>query len=317
MGWVWRLYRNPHVSSDMSMTVLETRENRDGERELEASHTRSHTRPHTRVGAISPAAEAFCLLVAQGRALNAAWRQVFDVAPDTKAATVNNNAHSLAKRCAPRIAELQAAIAERVVTTAAALRMRQHAIAHAPALTHSKVYNCRYCPSGGKHHAWADISEYAEAVEEAYASKKAPPPSAGGFTFDAFAPPNPRCRRCRGVGERFVYGPQDTTQLDPELAASYRGASVDPRTGVVKIEQADPDAALRELTAMTPGGYAPKQSESKAAVEHTHRVVPAEMSVEEARAALARHRRAPVIIEQLPPVAQDNIPLITLARAIS
>jgi hypothetical protein len=290
----------------MSLESLEIRDTLDTEREHEVSDTRQSTR----VGAISPAAEAFCLLVAQGSPLNAAWRQVFDVAPDTKPATVNNNAHNLAKRCASRIAELQAAIAERVVTTAAGLRMRQHAIAHAPALTHSKVFNCRYCPTDGRHFVWADVDEFSDACEAWDAGKRLDrrPSPLGGFTFDAFAPPNPRCRRCRGVGERFVYGPQDTTALDPELAASYRGASVDPRTGVVKIEQADPDAALRELTAMTPGGYAPKQSESKAAVEHTHRVVPAEMSVEEARAALARHKRAPVTIEQPPLVAQDNAP---------
>jgi hypothetical protein len=290
----------------MSIEAPKTREIIDGELELEVSNTRQPTR----AGNLSPAAEAFCLLVAQGSPLNAAWRQVFDVAPDTKPATVNNNAHTLAKRCASRIGELQAAIAERVVTTAAGLRMRQHAIAHAPALTHTKVFNCRHCPSDGRHFAWCDVEEFTEAVYAWDAAKRLDrrPSPVGGFTFDAFAPPNPRCRRCRGVGERFVYGPQDTTALDPELAASYRGASVDPRTGVVKIEQADPDAALRELTAMTPGGYAPKQSESKAAVEHTHRVVPAEMSFEEARtalAALARNRRAPVTIEQNPTPKSD------------
>jgi hypothetical protein len=218
-----------------------------------------------------------------------------------------------------RIAELQAAIAERVVTTAAGLRMRQHAIAHAPALTHSKVFNCRHCyATTPRATQWDDMGHYCEAMADYEASLTSPKPLRkplyGGVGYDHFAPPNPRCTSCRGIGERFVYGPQDTTQLDPELAASYRGASVDPRTGVVKIEQADPDAALRELTAMTPGGYAPKQSESKAAVEHTHRVVPAELSFEEARtalAALARNRRAPVTIEQNPtppPVAQDNAP---------
>lgn len=262
------------------------------------------TRPDTRSGAadLTPRMEAFALLVAQGSALNAAYRDVFNVGDDTKRETVNNHAHALAKRCDSRISELQAAIAERVVTTAAALRMRQHAIAHAPALTHSKVYNCRYCPTDGKHYAWHDVDEFSDAVEAWDAGKRLDrrPSPVGGFTFDPFAPPNLRCRRCRGVGERFVYGPLDTTQLDPELAASYRGTSVDPRTGTAKIAQADQDAALRELTAMTPGGYAPKQSESKAAVEHTHRVVPAEMTVDEARAALARHRRAPVTIEQKP-----------------
>ena len=244
------------------------------------------------------------MLVAQGSALTAAYRQTHDVGADTKPATVNNHAYALAKRCASRITELQAAIAERVIITAAALRTRQLEIAFAPALTHSKAYNCRWCPSDGKHHAWADVDEYDAACKASWASKGAIPlPSElGGFTWDAFAPPNPRCRKCRGVGERFVYGPQDTTQLDPEMAASYRGAAVDPRTGVVRIEQADPDAALRELTAMTPGGYAPKQTESKSAVEHTHRVVPAELTAEEA-IALYRRQQPPVAVVEQPRAA--------------
>jgi len=262
---------------------------------------------------MTPKAEAFCLLVAQGSGLTDAYRQTHNPATERRQ-TVYENASRLAAQPAvrARIAELQAQIAERVVVSAAALRMRQHAVAFAPALTHTKAYNCRHCnASPPKATQWVDYEEYADAVIEWHASLTQPKPLSkplfGGVGYDHFAPPNPRCRACRGVGERFVYGPQDTTQLDPEMAASYRGAAVDPRTGVVKIEQADPDAALRELTAMTPGGYAPKQSESKAAVEHTHRIVPAELTVEEARAALARHRRAPVTIEQ-PPQPQDTAP---------
>jgi hypothetical protein len=268
----------------------------------------------TRLGVadLTPRMEAFAALVAQGSALNAAYRQTHDVGDDTKRTTVNENAHKLAKRCAGLIRQLRDEINEHVVIKAADLRTRQSAIAFAPALTHTKAFNCRHCyASPPRATQWDDMGHYCEALAEYAASLTSPKPLGkplyGGVGYDHFAPPNPRCRSCRGVGERFVYGPQDTTQLDSDMTASYRGAAVDPRTGVVKIEQADPDAALRELTAMTPGGYAPKQSESKAAVEHTHRVVPAELTVEEARAALARHRRAPVTIEQ-PPAAQDNAP---------
>ncbi len=266
------------------------------------------TEQNTEMNAVASPADltsqqrAFALLVAQGSPLTAAYRQAYDVGDDTKPKTVGDNASRLAAlpAVADHIAYLANKIEEKSCITAAQLRVRQHAIAHAPALTHSKVYNCRYCSSDGRHYAWCDVDEFSDAVEAWDAGKRLdrrPSPS-GGFRFDPFAPPSLRCRRCRGVGERFVYGPLDTTQLDPELAASYRGSTVDPRTGTPKIIQADVDAALRELTAMTPGGYAPKQSESKAAVEHTHRLVPAELTVEEARAALARHRRAPVTIDQ-------------------
>jgi hypothetical protein len=297
----------------MSLEALEIRDNLDAEIGREVSNTRQPTR----VGAISPAAEAFCLLVAQGEALNAAYRQTHDVAPDTKPATVNNNAHNLAKRCAPRIAELQAAIAERVVTTAAGLRMRQHAIAYAPALTHTKAFNCRHCyATAPRTFQYDDMGHYAEALEQYEASlkpgaKPCPKPLFGGVGYDHFAPPNPRCRACRGVGERFVYGPTDTTALDPDMAASYRGASVDPRTGVVKIEQADGDAALRELTAMTPGGYAPKQSESKSVSVSLTRVMPAELTAEEAIALYRQQQPVAVIAQQThitQPPAEDHTP---------
>jgi len=221
---------------------------------------------------LPPKAETFAQLVARGSALNAAYRASHNVGEDTKAKSVNESASRLAALPAvrARIRELKAAIAERMVITAAELRARQADIAFAEPLVHTKAYNCRWCATDGKHYAWADVDEFCDACEEWAASPgtKRKPSMLGGFTFDAFAAPNPRCRRCRGVGERFVYGPQDTTQLEGPQRAAYAGASVDARTGTIEVQQHDAQAAAKELAAMVPGGYAPKQSESRGVVVH-------------------------------------------------
>lgn len=240
---------------------------------------------------------AFALLVAQGSPLTAAYRQAYDVGDDTKPKTVGDNASRLAAlpAVADHIAYLANRIEEKSCITAAQLRVRQHAIAYAPALTHSKVFNCRYCPSDGRHYAYADLIEYADAVDQAAVDKRPTPTTAGGFAWDAFAPPNPRCRRCRGVGERFVFGPVDTTALDPDIAAAYRGSVVDPRTGVVKLIEADRDAALKELTAQTEGGYqAPTPPPTR----------PAELTVEETMR-IWREQQSRVVSIQTP-TPQDN-----------
>ncbi len=158
------------------------------------------------------------MLVAQGAPLTDAYRQTHNPVTDRRQ-TVYDNASKLAKRCADFIRAARDQINEQAIVNAADLRTRQSNIAHAPALTHTKAFNCRYCPTDGKHYTYFDWVEFADAVDQAAADKRPQPSSAGGVGFDAFAPPNPRCRRCRGVGERFVYGPQDTTALDPELAA--------------------------------------------------------------------------------------------------
>jgi hypothetical protein len=227
--------------------------------------------------------EAFALLVAQGSALNAAYRETHDVGERCKPATVNNNAHALAKRCATRIRALQAAIAERVVISAAALRMRQLDIATAESLVHVKRYQCRYCPTDGKHYAWIDADEFCDAAEEWYASKgaKPKPTMLGGFTFDAFSPPNPLCKRCRGVGEAFLYGPVDTTALEGAQAAAYAGASIDARTGTIEIHQHNQQDAAKFLATLVPGAIAPKQSVSLT-VSADLRPLKRGMSVEEA-----------------------------------
>lgn len=260
---------------------------------------------------LTPRMEAFALLVAQGSALNAAYRETHDIGQDTKPATVNNHAHALAKRCAPRIAALQAAIAERVVISAAALRMRQLDIATAEPLVHVKRYNCRHCYADPPRATqWDDAEHFADAVEAWQASLSQPKPLRkplyGGFGHDPFAPPSPSCRACRGVGEAFIYIPQDTTQLTGAQIAAYAGASIDARTGTIEIRQHDAQSAAQELHRMVPGALAPKQSESKSAVEHTHRVVPAELTAEEAIELWRRQQPPVAVIEQ--PQAKDAAP---------
>lgn len=230
---------------------------------------------------------AFCQLVAAGSALNVAYRETHEVGDGTKRETVNECASRLAKRCAPYIAALRAASDEKVSISTATLRMRQLDIATAVPLVHVKRYNCRHCYADPpKATQYDDMAHWLDTLVEYEASLKSPKPFrkpvCGGFGYDPFAPPNPRCRACRGVGEAFLYGPVDTTQLEGAQLAAYAGASIDARTGTIEIHQHDAQAAAQELHRMVPGAIAPKQGESKSTVEHLHRVVPAELTVEEA-----------------------------------
>lgn len=244
--------------------------------------------------------EAFAALVAQGSALNDAYRQAYDCAEDAGRRGVNVHASKLASLPAvkARIGELRAAIAERVVIGAAELRMRQLDIATAAPLVHVKRYACRYCPTDGRRYCWIDSDEFCDALE---AWRAAPhgkrQPVLTPHTYDPFAPPSPTCKRCRGIGEAFLYTPVDTTQLEGAQAAAYAGASIDARTGTIEIHQHDQQSAAQELHRMVPGALAPKQSESKGIVEHNHRVLPAELTAEEALR-LYRQQQASVVAVQ-------------------
>lgn len=191
-----------------------------------------------------------------------AYKAAYDVSPTASPNGTRVDAYNLTRHplVARRLRELSAAAAESAVITAAELRARQYQIATAPPLTHVRVFNCRQCPSGGKHYAWTDVDEFTDACEAWAASKgtERRPSPLGGFAFDPFAPPNPSCRKCRGVGEQFVYL-ADTTQLEGAAAASFKGASMD-KYGVIKIEQHDPQDAAFELNRMVPGAMAATRS---------------------------------------------------------
>ena len=121
--------------------------------------------------------------------------------------------------------------------------MRQHELAHAPPLSHVRVFACRWCPTDGNHYAWVDADEFTDACEAWAASKgtvRRPSPL-GGFTFDPFAPPSRTCRKCMGAGVNVLYL-ADTTQLEGAAAASFKGASMD-KYGVIKVEEHDQQEA--------------------------------------------------------------------------
>jgi isopenicillin N synthase-like dioxygenase len=71
--------------------------------------------------ALTPKQERFAHEVASGKTQADAYRAAFDVKPDTKPATIQANAHKLMlnTEISTRVAELRAAVAERVVWTLA------------------------------------------------------------------------------------------------------------------------------------------------------------------------------------------------------
>lgn len=223
---------------------------------------------------LNPRQENFCRIVASGSTLTAAYVEAYGLDAADNAANVAASALARRPHVKAKIAALRAAIDEQFVIKAAPLRMRQLDIATAGALVHTKRYNCRHCfASPPRATQWDDADHFADAVEAyreslATGGKPLPKPLYGGVDYDPFAPPNPRCRRCRGVGEAFIYGPQDTTELTGAQAAAYAGASIDARTGTIEVHQYDAQDAAKELHRMVPGALAPQKSESKSITVH-------------------------------------------------
>jgi phage terminase small subunit len=241
---------------------------------------------------LTPAQHRFVVEYMEHGNATAAYRVAFD----TNHAAVRVDACRLLRvpTVAARVAELRAIAADALNTSVAELVLQAHEIATASVhdLQPVEVYACRVCHSAdGRHPAWVDVEEYADACEAWAASQDSPKPlkkpsAAGGFNHDVFAAPSPSCKACRGHGVP-VMRTLPTAELSPGARALYAGATVG-SDGQLRVMVED-RAKWADMRNKLIGAYAPTKVEGRHAHLHVHRQTPdnrAPMSTEDAIALL-------------------------------
>jgi hypothetical protein len=186
--------------------------------------------------ALSVKAERFVASYMEHGNATRAYREAFDVS-GMLPATIKRKAFDVLHSApvAVRLGELRTIAAEALNTSVAELALQAHEIATATVhdLQPVEVYACRVCHSAdGRHPAWIDADEYADACEAWAASQDSPKPlkkpdARGGFNHDVFAAPSPSCKACRGHGVP-VMRTLPTADLSPGARQLYAGATVAP-----------------------------------------------------------------------------------------
>lgn len=162
---------------------------------------------------------------------SAAYRQAYNVGPDTKWTTVSSDASKLAAlpEVAARIRELQDLAAAQSAIPSLATRiqeLREIETANPNDLVGYRWVNCRHCRGEGHSYQWRDEVEYALACDQAMTLRqKTLPDIAGGFGFHAYRDPLPECPRCFGVGDKVPWV-ADTNKLTGAARRLYKGVKI-------------------------------------------------------------------------------------------
>jgi len=161
---------------------------------------------------------------------SAAYRQAYNVRPDTKWTTVANDASDVAKRphVAARIAELRQIAAERTAIPALEVRIREQRELETADPTEIIGIHwgaCRHCYGADHAYQWSDDMEYAQACDEAVKVRQPLPDMSGGFGFTPVRDPVDTCTRCYGVGVQRPYV-VDTRKLSGPAKRLYKGIKI-------------------------------------------------------------------------------------------
>lgn len=195
------------------------------------------------------------------RTLNqaAAYREAYNVGPDTAARTVMTEAHRVATHpgVAARIRELQDRAAGLAAVPSLAERIKElRAIESADAneVIGVRWINCRYCRGEDHGFQWKDEGEYARACDDRLRLKQPipAPPSDGCLGYNPTLPPVDHCPSCFGVGERVPWV-ADTSKLKGGAKLLYKGAKIK-GNGDIEILLHDQMAA-REMLNKIQGAY--------------------------------------------------------------
>jgi hypothetical protein len=162
---------------------------------------------------------------------SAAYRQAYNVGPDTNFRTISVEASRLAAdpEIAARIRELQDAAAMRSGVPSLATRiqeLRAMETANPNDIIGMRWVNCRRCRGEGHQHQWKDEREWAMAMDEALkAHQKTLPDAGGGFGFHPYLDPVADCPGCYGVGEQRPWI-ADTSKLTGGARLLYKAIKV-------------------------------------------------------------------------------------------
>jgi phage terminase small subunit len=214
---------------------------------------------------------------------SAAYRQAYNVSPDTKWTTVASEASRIAAKphVAARIAELRQIAAERTAIPALEVRireLRELETADPREIVGIHWGACRYCYGIDHHYQWSDDLEYAQACDEAVKVRQPLPDMTGGFEFSPLRDPHPECPRCFGIGIQRPYV-TDTRKLSKSAARLYKGVKIK-GNGDIEIllhdQQKATDMLNRIQGAYKDGAALPAVPPAQAAMDATQAKTPEE-----------------------------------------
>lgn len=187
--------------------------------------------------------EDFARWYVEYRNATTAYRQVYDVAPTTKPASVYRQAHALLHHpdVAARIKELRALAESETVMRARELfgDLLDIASADPNKLSSHRSVNCRHC-HGEEYREQCYEYEWAVKTAEAYAIDQP-----GPTVYDPTLAPVLACPHCYGAGVHVAqFG--NTDELDPRTRKLYKGTRIK-GDGSIEILMHDQADARKEL----------------------------------------------------------------------
>ena len=172
----------------------------------------------------------FARLVVQLGNQAAAYRQAYNVGPNTLPATVWQEASRLANtaKVCERIQQLRDEAAAQTTINVAARMQWLHDIetADPSEIVAVVLRNCRHCRGAHHRFQWKNDHEYACACDKAIRDGQQHfPDISGGFGFNAALEPVSSCTECNGDGVRVAMI-ADTTKLTGKARKLYKGIRV-------------------------------------------------------------------------------------------
>lgn len=109
---------------------------------------------------------------------------------------------------------------------------------------------CRYCFGNNHDFQWVDAEEFEKAVQRELQAAKAEdrepelPSELGGYGFDRFNKPHPKCQKCNGEGLLDIHF-SDTNDVSPAAKMLFSG--VKQTTAGIEIKMQDQGKALENV----------------------------------------------------------------------
>lgn len=179
---------------------------------------------------LTPQQERFAQLCTELVNYSAAYRQAYNVGPNTNFRTIGNEASRTAAipHVAARIRELADLAAAKSCIPSLATRiqeLREMEQANPDEILGLRWVNCRWCRGIDHGYQWRDDVEYARACDEHLRMKQPPPKMDGGFDYNGTLEPVADCPHCWGVGERSFHL-ADTSKLTGGARRLYKGIKI-------------------------------------------------------------------------------------------
>lgn len=180
---------------------------------------------------LTPQEERFAQLCVSLDNMSAAYRQAYNVEPNTTFSTIHINASRIAAHpdVRARITALRDEAALRAGIPSLVTRiqeLREMEIANPNDIVGYRWVNCRYCRGEDHGFQWKNEREWAMAIDAALqARQKTLPEATGGFGFHPYLDPVADCPNCFGAGDKVPWV-ADTSKLTGGARRLYKGIKI-------------------------------------------------------------------------------------------